>query len=107
MQAKSSEMWTALINEINSLVDTLHDMDNDETKSRDIIAEHIKRITKAIPSKLIDICYPKPIHRLLSIHPLEKIEIPVDVLELLMSSGFNVNEYNDRRKNEYMSPSCY
>ena len=47
-QTKGSEM---LIYEISSLIDTLHEMDNDETKSMDIIAKHIKWITNAIPSK--------------------------------------------------------
>ena len=100
-QSRRSTMWTPLINEISSLVDTIHALDNDETKSMDIIAEHIKRITRAIPSEPVDIWYSKQIHRVLSIYPLGKIEIPLDVLELFVSSGFDVNEYNDKSKNEY------
>ena len=89
--------WAPLIYEINSLVETLHALDNDETKSMDIIGEHTKRIAKVIPSNPIDMWYPKPIHRLLSVKPLKRIEIPLDVLALLVSSGFNINDigYND------------
>ena len=83
----------ALINKINSLVDTLFDLDDNGTKSMDIIAEYTERIRNVIPSNRAHIQYPKPIHCLLSIQPLRRIEIPLDVLELLLSSGFNVNVY--------------
>ena len=87
-----SKIWKPLIHEIGCLVEILEDVDNDETKSMDIIAEHTERIANAIPSNPIDIWYPKPIHRLLSVNPLERIEIPLDVLKLLVSSGFDINE---------------
>ena len=83
----------ALINEIKSLVDTLFDLDDNDTKSRDIIAEHTERIRNVIPPNPAYIRYPKPIHCLLSIQPLRRIEIPLEVLKLLLSSGFNVNVY--------------
>ena len=99
-ESRRSEMWTPLIDEIKSLVDALHDLDNDETKSLDIISEHSKRIKDAMPSEPLDIWYPKPIHRLLSIHPLKRIEIPLKILELLVSSGFNVNEHYEDSTND-------
>ena len=86
------ETWKPLMGEIQSLVYTLCELDDDKTKSLDIIAEHTERIKNAIPSKPIDIWYPKPIHHLLSVHPLQRIEIPLDVLEVLVSLGFDVNE---------------
>ena len=92
-----AETWKPLIDEIKSLKDTLCDLDNDETKSLDIIAEYTKRITNAIPSKPIDIWYPKPIHQLLSVRPLQRVQIPLGVLEILVSSGFDidVNQYHN------------
>ena len=87
-----SETWAPLIHEIGSLVEKIHDVDNDETKSMNIIAEHTERIANAIPSNPIDIWYLKPIHRLLSMKPLKRTEIPLDVLEQLVSSGFNIND---------------
>ena len=87
------ETWQPLKNEIQSLTDTLHDLDDDKTKSMDIIAEYTEKITNAIPSNPIDMWYPKPIHQLLSIHPLLRIDFPLEVLEVLLTFGFDVNEY--------------
>ena len=87
-----SQTWAPLMREISSLVKTLHDLDNDKTKSTDIIAKHTERTANAIPSNPIYIWYPKPIHRLLSVKHLERVEMPLDVLELLVSSGFNIND---------------
>ena len=100
MKSENSEMWIQLIDEISSLVGTLHDLDNDETKSLDIISEYCQWITNAIPSEPVDIWYPKPIHRLLSIRPLHRIEIPVDILDLLVASGFDVNKYYEDNASE-------
>ena len=74
-------------------MDTLCELDDDKTKSVDIIAEYTEMITNVIPSKPLDIWHPKAIHHLLSVRPLQRIEIPLDVLEVLVSSGFDVNEY--------------
>ena len=69
-----------LIHEISSLVDMLHDLDNDETKSTDIIVGHTERIKSTIPPNPTAIWYPQPIHQLLSAHPFKRMEIPLDVL---------------------------
>ena len=96
-ETECSTVWAPLIHEISSLVDTLHDLDNDETKSTDTIVGHTERIKSAIPPNPTAIWYPQPIHQLLSAHPFKRIEIPLDVLELLVSSDFDVNEYNEER----------
>ena len=57
-----SDIWSSLIAEINSAVNTLCELDNDETKYMDIIEEHTERIRKTMPSELKDIWYPKPFH---------------------------------------------
>ena len=93
--------WTPVIDKINSLMDTICALDNDETKCVDILAKHIKRIQKAIPPNTVFIQYPKPIHRLLSIQPLKRIEIPLEILDILVSSGFEVNEYYNDGSNYY------
>ena len=87
------QIWAPLINEIKSLGDAICVLDNDETKCVDILIKHVERIQKAIPPKTVSMQYPKPIHRILSIRPLKRIEIPLDVLDILVSSGFAVNEY--------------
>ena len=87
------QIWAPLMDEVNSLVDTLCVLDNDETESLDILKEHVAKIQNAIPSKPIDTWYPKPIHRLLSVSPLNRIEIPLDLLNVLMSCRFDINEY--------------
>ena len=86
-------VWTPLIEEIKHLEDMLCDFDKDESKLVDINIEHIKRIKNAMPSKRTYNWHPKPIRRLLSIQPLNRIEIPLNVLEEFESCGFNVNEY--------------
>ena len=86
--------WKLLKDEIQSLMDTLCELDDDKTKSVDIIAEHTERITSLIPSNPIDAWYPKLIHHLLSVGPLQRTEIPLEVLEVLVSSGFDVNKYH-------------
>ena len=87
------QIWAQLMDEINSLVDILCVLDNDETKSLDVLTTHVDRIQSAIPSKPTDIWYPKPIHHLLSVSPLNRLEIPLDVLDALMSCGFDINQY--------------
>ena len=82
-------------------MDTLSVLDNDETKCLGILAEHVDRIQNAIPSKPIHMQYPKPIHRLLSIQPLKRIEIPLVALDVLVSSGFNFDEYFNNDRNYY------
>ena len=95
------QTWSPLVKEIKSLVDALCVLDNDETKCVDILAKHIERIQNTIPPKLVHIQYPKPIHKLLSVQPLTRIEIPLDVLDTLVSSGFQVDEYYGDGKNKY------
>ena len=92
-EREESKMWAPLIHEISCLVDTLVNLDNDETKSTNIIAEHTERIKSALPPNPTAFWYPNSIQELLSTHSLNRTEIPLDVLELLVSSGFRVNGY--------------
>ena len=94
------QIWAPLMDEVSSLADTLCVLDNDETKSWDILLEHVDKIQNAIPSKPIDTWYPKPIHRLLSVCPLNRIEIPLDLLDVLMSCRFDINEYYESNERE-------
>ena len=87
------QIWAPLIDEINSLVDALCVLDNDESECVDILAKHVERIQNAIPLEKVCMEYPKPIHRLLFIQPLKQLEIPLDVLDILVSTGFDVDEY--------------
>ena len=87
-----AETWKPLQDEIKRLVDALCEVDDDKTKSDDIIAEHTEKIATAIPSNPIDIWYPKPIHHLLYVRPLQRTEIPLDVLKVLVLSGFDIND---------------
>ena len=87
---------SSLIDEIDMLVGELIELDNDEkSKCEDILAKHVGRIRNAIPSKPEHIQYPRPMHRILSIPPLKRIEMPLDVLDVLVSSGFDVNEHDE------------
>ena len=48
------------------------------------VTDHIKRMKNAMPSKQIHIWSAKPFHRLLSMWPLNRIEIPLYVLDCLV-----------------------
>ena len=81
---------------IDSLIETLLSVDNDNTISMDnaqqLIGEHREKISAVLVtySQGDYSCY--PIHRLLSAKPLSRVEIPLDILEMLTSFGFDINE---------------
>ena len=99
--ASARQIWVPLINEINSLMDALCVLDNDKTNCVDILAKHVERIQNTIPTKPVHMWYPKPMHKLLSVQPLTRIEIPLDVLDILVSSGFDVDEYYNDGSSHY------
>ena len=81
-----------LIEEIDNLKKTLLDTDSDNTKSNAGISEYTQRIQNALPpSSEIGLC-PSPFKVLLDIRPLQRTKIPFDILELLLSAGFDVND---------------
>ena len=84
--------------EIKDLNTTLVRNDRDGTQSMDSIAENIKRILdilSEITKNKLDIqtegLYREAIHDLLSVGPLTRTEIPLDVLNQLISVGFEIN----------------
>ena len=84
--------------EIMDLKKTLVRVDKDNKQSMDGITKNIKRISnilKTIPDKRLDIqtdnLYEEAILDLLSVGPLTRTEIPLDVLNQLISVGFDVN----------------
>ena len=87
-----------LYTEIDCLKETLLVVDNDNTISMDnaqqLIGEHREKISVVLATYSRKDCNLKPIHRLLSIRPLTRVEIPLDILELLIAFGFNVNQFD-------------
>ena len=57
--------------------------------------KRISDILQTVPEKQRFLTRPCPIHDLLSVKTLTSTEIPLDILEQLMSAGFNVNEVNE------------
>ena len=100
MLAKRLRIDTGLMvrREIKDLKESLVRIDMDSTQSMDGIAKNIKRILnilKEISDKKLDIhtdsLYSDPIHDLLSVGPLIRTGIPLDVLNQLISVGFKMN----------------
>ena len=94
------QAWKPLVEEIYKLMKTLLKLDTDDIDPTVYFADHALRIRNSLPS--IPVKQTKqviaPIHRLLKVGPLGKIEIPLDVLEMLTSAGFDVNSrYNGER----------
>jgi hypothetical protein len=79
--------------EIGSLKRTLLALDKGE-QPMDTISDHKPRITEVLASSDLSVLMKDtycPIRDLLSVKPLEKVEVPLDILDLLLSR-FNVND---------------
>ena len=85
--------------ELCGLMNTLVAIDNDNTQSMDNLSDHTEKISNVlqkISSQKLDARQFSfnPIHTLLSVGPLSSIELPLDVLRMLISAGCDVNGYN-------------
>ena len=82
------------------LKDVLVRIDRDETQSLDDITEHSERISavlQAISDNKFQIPQNiKPISELLTVGPLTRTEIPIDIFAKLISVGFDVNDLDSR-----------
>ena len=82
----------SLMEEIRSLKETLIAADYADTTPVDIIDQHAERISQALPTDPDTFCLNFPIHELLSVGPLTKIEIPVEILKMLaLAPGLHMN----------------
>ena len=84
------QQWRPLLDEISKLKETLLKLDTDDTDPTDYFVAHLQRIQGSIASVPV-LQYVAPIHQLLRVGPLKRIAIPLDILALLTSAGFNVN----------------
>ena len=113
--------WKPLNDEINRLMDTLCELYDNKAKSMNIITDHTERIKNAIPqqpdkqnyafqvfarTKRRDTWDCAPIHQLLSVRPLKGIEIPLDVLKVLVSSVFDVSDHIEYCGETYEKKYC-
>ena len=109
-----TQLWSELHSEINGLKRTLIELDRDDRKSQDILTDHTRKISDTLQTisdnkldtrrKITDPnhsknalfeCFPNPIHALLSIGQLRRAQIPSEVVENLISAGFDINDYDD------------
>ena len=96
------QVCESVCEEIDSLIETLcaldSDSDNDsdsDSKSMDnaqqLIDEHKQKISAVLakhsPTCSPTCCTSKLLYRLLSVEPLTRVEIPLDILEMLVHSG--------------------
>ena len=106
----NEELRSRLHNEIAALKVTLVEVDEDNTKSVDIINKHSRNVSDVLQTVIDknqnnrqEFChqnttifqFPDPIHDLLSISPLTRTEIPLDVITMMITAGFNVNYRNE------------
>ena len=89
------QAYEPLYREIDSLIGALREVERDSTISMDKAQEIIGTLKEKI-SDVLATCSQedrnsKPIHRLLSVETLTRIQIPLDIVEMLMSSCFDVN----------------
>ena len=98
MEDTYEEIFTKRVeNEITNLKEALIRIDEDSTQSEDNITENIKRISdvlQEIADREMDIkhsLFITPIHDLLAVGPLIRKEIPLVVLNKLISAGFEIN----------------
>ena len=83
----------SLMKEIRSLKETLIATEYVDTTPVDRIEQHAERISLALPTHSDTAClsYYYPIHELLSVGPLTKTEIPLDILKIVaLAPGVNV-----------------
>ena len=111
------ELRSRLHTEIAALKETLVLVDKDTTKVVDLINKNTRNvldvlqriIDKKQDNRLVchtnttDIQFPNPIHDLLSVGPLNRIEIPLDVIKLMITAGFDMNSMDN---NKFSSATC-
>ena len=86
-----------LYREIDRLKETLCAFDSGDTSmdnAQQLIEEHRKKISGILATYAQADCNLKPIHRLLSVRPLTRVQIPLDILEMLQMFGYDVNKMN-------------
>ena len=94
MHGENQDMKERLQREIKYLKEKLVRIDKDKTRCVDSITKNIKRILdvlQRISARKIAIKHCTPIYDLLSVIPLTRTEVPLDVLDQLISVGFDVN----------------
>ena len=112
----NDELGSRLHEEIAVLKETLVEVDKDNTKSVDIInkqSRNVSDVLQTIIDKTQDdrqqVCYRSaadvqflnPIHDLLSVGHLTRTEIPLDVITLMITAGFSVNDIGDATTGEH------
>ena len=110
-----TQLWSELNIRIGCLKWTLINLDRDSTKSHDILADHTKEISDTLQTisdnkldtrrKVTNPNYsyydlPNPIHALLSVGRLMSVQIPSEVVENLISAGFDMNQ------KDYVNETC-
>ena len=99
----SNTLQMVLRREITDIKETLQGIDRDTTKPVDNIQRNANRISYVLQTisdiKLRIQCFSyKPIPDLLSVGPLTRTELPLDVLKHLISVGFDINSRSERGK---------
>ena len=101
------ELKSRLHKEIAALKKALALVDRDRTRSVDIIDKHTRDVMDVLhiiidkkldtrkqqnqPGTTMTQCL-NPIHDLLFVGPLNRVEIPVDVIEMMITAGFDMND---------------
>ena len=94
------ELRSRLHAEIAALKETLIEVDKDSSKSVDIINKHTRSVIDVIQTiidKKLDTGkqlsqFPNPIDDLISVGARIRAEIPLDVIEMMITAGFSVDE---------------
>ena len=113
-QALEDHLSNRLVKEIADLKDTLVKIDNNG-QSVDIVSEIVKRISSILQTFLDrklhiwDNVYKKPLHDLLCVKPLTRTEIPLDLIDIFISAGYDVNTYAQygRTSLDYAFANCH
>ena len=85
-----------LMKEIKSLVLTLTAVENGDTKPEDIMDQHAKRMSEVLNAYTDGKCSHAilPIHELLSVGPLTKTEIPLQIVKMLASAQLDLKYFD-------------
>ena len=117
----NEDLRSRLHYEIAALKMTLIEVDEDNTKSVDIINKHSRKVSDVLQTiidqkqhdrqvlcqqRTTNVHLPDPIHDLLSVRPLTKIEIPLDVITMMITAGFDVNYSNTISYTNSNSDTC-